>query len=756
MLVVLCTLGSPTLRGEGLLPFDKLIALEGKEFVTAAETSGYETLGGDQAYTVDQLIAVAEKLLPSVKPYGERPDDYSLSPFSFYFEPACEKADDKQLDKLIELYRRLDPNTFEKSSVLPELGSRVLVREIAGIPVQHLKIPEDATITAPPELESSAKELQDAWRLFQSTQGSFNRASPKSTERSEQIEVSANTKSFYSLISDVLSGATGKEDEVRAFAWTGANCLDITDTEDAQDIALLLMLLREGRMSEAIGASLKVSGPTGSTSKPESYAKPVSALLERCGVDWEEVFAGGQVEQEMKEWGRERRPYLAALVRYGSPRAAALVRSLAHFAKPQNRTPYVGAFSGWIETSVKRASCADTEISLNLGITGSDDRVVRAMPKTIQTAVLHDIEEFATSDCPEDLAMHAINAFVRTQVPSSIPALKALARHSSRKVATDAATILCAMGERIKIPELAGPVRFQILTNGKPLQQDLEIAWRLASEGGTTDSAATVLADGVIEIPREQFTLRDRPATSLGFKLYRLGEDGVIFETQLSAPWSFDDLTKVDVKVSSLEIVLQNRDGLNAPPPDKAFLGLRRLPDDNSDDHQREVFSDTQTGSTLFREKSEIGATPSIRLAAVQKGKYQVWIGVPGAEIWRDTVVVGPTGTKVEAKLKPGSDLRFQIFAPNGQRVTWVSLLQNGEEVKAQRETTDREYRALPCGSYVLRIQPSDFFERERPELKTKRGPDQKPYKGRDISFTIEKGSPAVIDLGEIRLEAAD
>ena len=104
---------------------------------------------------------------------------------------------------------------------------------------------------------------------------------------------------------EILNGATGKENELRSFARTGANCLDMSDIEDAQDIALLLMLLREGRREEAVGGAVRIAAGNGSDSEPEAYAKAVTELLERWGLDWEQIFAGGQVEDELKGWRHE-------------------------------------------------------------------------------------------------------------------------------------------------------------------------------------------------------------------------------------------------------------------------------------------------------------------------------------------------------------------------------------------------------------------------------------------------------------------
>ena len=750
---ILCALGGPLLRANEPLPFEKLIKLEGKEFVSAAE----ESYGDKQIYTVDELIAVAEKLAAGIKPLGARSEDHSWNSFSSYFGEACKNPNDQQLDKLIELYRRLDPNTFEKSYCLPTLASRVLARQVAALPAQHLQLPEVDESSMPSELESAPEELQNSWRSLQRGKVAFEKAFQKTTE---QIAASENMKSFYNLIGEALKGATGLEDDVRRFARTGANCLDMSDIEDARDIAMLLMLLREGRMNEAIGAALKVAGADGSESKPEAFAKTVIDLFERCGLDWEQIFAGGQVEREIRGWGDEDpAPYLAALAKYGSTRAAPLVHQLAYFAKPKGRGRYVATFNAWIETTSPKANCGNTEVRLELGTSASGDRKVNSMPPSAQSTALRATEDFATAEASEDLALNAINIFRRTQLPSSIPALKALTHHSSRHVVEDAALVLCAMGEQIRIPAIGGPVRFQILTNGKPLPRDMEISWRVFSENGSFNSEVTVQPEGVIEISRAHFTTPDRPATKVELKMFGVGEGAVIFDTEFSPPWSFDEITKVDLRTASLEIVLGNREGLNAPPPDEAFVGVKRVSDEKESSAEGELkskfFSHSQTGSSLFREGNKISVNRSIRLPAIADGKYEVWIGVRGAEVWHQAVTVGPKDTKVDATLHAGSDLRFEVLLPDGRRTAWGRLLKDGAEFEAYFDSRTYSYHALPCGKYVLRIPGSDPAGEVRDDKKIKRGPDEIPYQGRDISFTVEKGSPALIDLGEIHLEKA-
>jgi hypothetical protein len=751
-------LATPWLRAEGSPPAEELLKLDGKELVDAADDASLTFYRDECPYTADELITVAEKLLGVAKSVGfARKKGERMNPVDAYFEQACSKANEQQVDKLAEMYARFDPRSYEKSLVLPALASRLILREIASIRAEKRKanlvksVPELA-----PELKAAPPELQEAWRVYQRATASFENGFPKVDV---QIDVSANEKSFYKLIDAALAGSTGLEDEIRQFAYTGANCLNITTEEDAKDIAMLLMLLRERRLDEAIGAALRVAGAEGSTSSPEKIAGSIVELIEACGLDWEMIFAGGQAAKEVKgRWSGSSNPFLSALAKFGSERAGLLVNQLAHLSNRDARAAYIGAFATWIETTPKRQKCNGKDV----GVGRSDDqiRAGKTMPQAVQVASLHATEEFSTVDCSEELALYALNIFGRTQAYSSIPALQALTRHVSSDVARDAATVLCAMGFITARQSGSAPVRFRILLNGKPISSGQRVAWTISSTVDTVSDRTEANADGVVELPRHHFLDTSRPAKDVEFNAWGHQANEPTFSATAPAPGSLDATTDVPVRLSPLEITLMNQDRLNAPAPQKAFLYFlpHREKSHTSDglpdaiDGTYEVWMGT-VGVNVYRDGYEVSAQPSISLPAVQDGIYDVLVGVAGAEVWRGIAKVGPGAPKIDAALKAGSDVRFEVVPPDGSPGFSTEIFKDGRKFEAE-SNYPYGYRALPCGKYEICIRGSEWFDEYRQIMKLKSGPDEVSYAGRQIFFAITEGSPAIIDFGKIHLEA--
>src|SRR5690348_6943189 len=77
----------------------------------------------------------------------------------------------------------------------------------------------------------------------------------------------------------------------------GANCLNVTDVDDARNMAILLVLLRERKLEEAIGAPLQVAGATGSTNDARKIFGAMIELLKTFNLDWEAILAGAQVQR---------------------------------------------------------------------------------------------------------------------------------------------------------------------------------------------------------------------------------------------------------------------------------------------------------------------------------------------------------------------------------------------------------------------------------------------------------------------------
>ena len=137
----------------------------------------------------------------------------------------------------------------------------------------------------------------------------------------------------------------------------------------------------------------------------------------------------------------------------------------------------------------------------------------------------------------------------------------------------------------------------------------------------------------------------------------------------------------------------------------------------------------------------------------MEDGVYDISFAIVGAETWEGQGVVAADARPTEILLKPGSGLRYKVTAPESAVPYPPVLLKDGKSMKDRFDFSTESYEGLPCGNYVLHIPTSAEGWRERNLEAVKAGPDEIPWRERDVPFTIDHGSPATIDLGEIRLE---
>src|SRR5687768_8212240 len=137
----------------------------------------------------------------------------------------------------------------------------------------------------------------------------------------------------------------------------------------------------------------------------------------------------------------------------------------------------------------------------------------------------------------------------------------------------------------------------------------------------------------------------------------------------------------------------------------------------------------------------------------MQKGAYKIEVLSPGAERFTTTFEVGPREVTLRGNLRPGADVRVELVRPDGERDAPAELRRNGLELTDTNVDSDHRgltYRGLAVGHYVLHIPSSA----ERAAEGFNFEPLQQ-YAGKDIPFTIS-GDTALVDLGEIRLEAVE
>lgn len=684
-------------------------------------------------FSIGELFAQAERLAPLARSIGTAEKEDGSERFGAIFAELLKRADDRQLDRVVTIYGRLKARSFAKSFLLPSLAGRLIQRET------KLLRAEQRTIVLPKpsaeiseKLKSAPPDLVTAWRFYASAKSlyekEFSEPGPK-----EKIDAGWNDESFYKLIDAAVRGETNLEAELRRYAWTGANCLNVTDVEDAQDIANLLMLLRERRLDLAVAAAVFVTATEGSTSSPEHLAEAVTEFLRTTGVDWESLFIGAEVDRSLKGFAPwdGRQPLVEALGAYGTDRVGTLLNQLARFVPPEGRKPFVEIFETIIERSPDAKEMENDGFSFRAERMKPEGRP--PFSQGVQRLSLATVERFATADSDDEVAKDAANIFARTQAASSIPALQELTRHSSPEVVTLAARVLTAMGQ--PAPDLpTGDVAFQVLVNGQPLPSGAVIAWRVGQKNGSATSSTTeVTADGVVKLRRDLFRTGINPATEVQLSGSFVG-GGTQFEISAPPPANPETVSQVNVQASPLEIVLRNQNQLNAPFSGRAEIEIR----------PHRSAGEERFFSYGISDSNEVAASPSIVLPSIQHGTWDVTVAVDGAEIWNGVAEVGPGARALVASLRPGSDLRFAVINAEGEQLTfgWEILLA-GKRIQLRPDYDTSVYHHLACGEYVLHIPGNEKMPHAAGELVR---PD------RDIPFTISAGSPAVVDLGEIRL----
>lgn len=709
----------------------ELLKLEGKALQEAAEQSSYSFYGSEEPYSTEELIAIAEKLVSA-----ESKNALGGS-FGHYFSKACDQANVDQLERLIAIYKKIAPDSFDKSSALNSVAALWISRESKALEKEGRRVEAHFTAPAlPDELRSTSKEAQEAWKLYAGFDSVYQQTFK--TPESQTVDAYLNRKSFCTSIDHALEGKTGEEMELQRYAWTGANCLNVTDDYDMKNTAIFLMLLRERRLDLAVGAAMRVVGTGGSTSNPEKIARQIIELFGVIGVDWEMIFAGGEADFVAKGYGSwNRQPLLEALAAYGSDWGIDRVNDLAA-TKGSDRESFLEAFNIIIEENPSAKKIGDAYYGPSRRMEG---KRLGSVSKAVQERSLHLVESFTVDgETPGDSARSEAGIFARTQAASSIPALTKLAEDAPRDAAVLARSTLTIMGQPAPAV-METSVKYKILVNGEPLPPGAEIGYSMRRQNGDTEGmTGEVDQDGMLEISSSDSATRRNPAVEVSLR----GTPKIGAQFEISTPFTGGSgaIQTVSVSAHPLEINLHDVDRLNAPFDGNLSVRIQTH-DEESVDRPRDEFYSHENVASDGGHFSQL----------TQDGIYDVWIGATGSEIWHRVVEVGPGARGVDAYLKPGSNLKFSVIVPGLGETSIGRLYRDGKELNSYYPAGEVKY--LPCGSYVLKIPGSGAFERRRGEREIARGPDEVAFNGRDISFTISPGSPPLIDLGEITLDPA-
>ena len=200
-----------------------------------------------------------------------------------------------------------------------------------------------------------------------------------------------------------------------------------------------------------------------------------------------------------------------------------------------------------------------------------------------------------------------------------------------------------------------------------------------------------------------------------------------------------DEIRSVEVETGSMELVLRKARPTASIDDQSVRVEVRRAEKNRS-------------GLLPDAELLTFPANKAIVIDGLQIAAYHVCVNVSGCARWERITVVNAKTKAIDVQLQPGGDVHIKALPENSNREISPALLQHGREVKDFYRDESDTYRGLPIGSYVLHIPSAKELHSGGLAGEDNFGPDEIDHAGRDIAFVISENSPALVDLGEIRL----
>ena len=707
------------------LSADDLLSLDGRALFQAADKADYSLT---EKFSTTDLIRIADKLARERKNVSGKDDDWV---FTRFFEAACEKATPEEIDQLVDIYVRLEPGSFEKTYSLQALAAAWAARELAGLNSTTVNLP-DLETPVPPELEGAPKDLVAGLKLWMRASQPLDHHFAATADDDKRISFQDNEVAFYRVIDDILlKRGQGSAERLSEFGWGGWCGTGSDSLHSPQSLGLFLALLGERRIPEAIGAAVKLRANHGLVA---GGADVRITFLEKCGLDWDSLFAGALLNLEEDGFlGTFQAAYLSELGAYGSEKGAALVAELAVRAKPEVQEDYARALTAFLPEPIKE----------RMEISSRNITRVSKTPISTETRakVIRALEQIAKPEATADAALAALEGLSRAKLDSTKGTLRALLKHHSVEVVRSAAQILRSMGDSVELSAAdTAAVRFQLLANGQPLRKGFSLSWSL----GYVSSVGEIGDDGTFELEQSHFRDPTHRPTSLVFETSVFHQiPDPYFRVEIPLPTALDKETRVDIELLPVALVFSRAPRPAGSASAKASVRIQR-----HDPKAEAVYF------TSMDPEFDVPMDAPFQLS-IQSGTYDIEARSPGTEKFKQTFTVTPqTPSRVDVQLRPGGDMHFTIVRPDGDREVRSELLRQGRKVgDIDLDYNTNTYRGLPVGDYVLHIPSSAEIAADKdnfPEF----APLQ-PYAGKDMPFTISSDT-ALVELGEIRLDPAD
>jgi hypothetical protein len=514
-------------------------------------------------------------------------------------------------------------------------------------------------------------------------------------------------------------------DELLRFVDDNDDC-GLGDVAFHQERTFLVMmsLLRERRIAEALGASLSLVFQFDRSDDPPW---PVDEwrvdLLESCGFQAESMFLLQQDYEILAGRGSE----------------AGALHCIAAFnrAGPDyERMRQLHGLAGFLVPGVPTA-------------VNQEDPRLRISAAT-QQKLLETIQESMRENRSFREIDEALKVAARLRRHELKEAVRRLLKHPSAGRAELAASVLRLFGEQLPKILPAAPVRFRVCLNGQPWRHaDLEYSF--AGVGGShslrTDS------EGMVTIPRDQFL--DPTLSSKQMIFHKDGGLGcddrfqyhkVWVKTVVAIPEVLDQMP--DVHFSACNVPFDISYDVASTKNIHAEAKLVEIRESGRDDWTWPFF--------LNRGR---GLPSQMTLSTIMPGRYRLYIHGPGLV----RHLSQPFDVKHEMKSVPirvekGADVYAEILVPgNGRGAEECRLFQGWTDVTNRYSLgPGGPFVGVPKGYYQLRILSTKeyMFKHKITEWaapNSSYSPDHRrgvDCQGLTISFKIDDKTPPVLNLG--------
>lgn len=615
------------------------------------------------------------------------------------------------------------------------------VKRLVSEPKPKLKFPENPQ--PPPNVPSSGWfKDEDAQKAYFQACAPFDALMRKAAKKERGFH--AENSAYSQLVDDFLKGKRDSvADDLLRFRWDSFCGTGMDEISEITGSIIFISLLRENRLTEAVGASFLVrNSPNWMREPNQPFDQWRIDFLTHCGVDWEAVMIGrGDVD------------FLAA---HGSARAArALLRTI-------NGS---GSGDSYIYYDVVAAFLAP-EGSKH----ASDLR--NGLPKELQQELLNVLIGWVTPETAFVYLRRILDQLRQLRRPETKATLHSLLKHPSTPIAEQAASILRSMGEDIPPITPVPPARFQLFQNGAPYTNS-KIDWHLDG-GGLGNGGGSVRTDGsgCCTIASAEFYDPTQKRVSIEFFQWPGGRELDWGQQNYDEPWTrakeavtpaIDAGSRVDFATCALPIeVTYSRPVSEGKLP--VVFHLYRL--DGPDSVNENNCLAQNTGQVYWSLTPNNASLSKLTFSTISTGRYRLSILAPGSARWESgPFEVKPSMQPVLAKLSKGASVYAHFLMPkNGRASGEWKMFRDGADVTAEVASIQREYievyrkglhfMCLPVGKYQIKVLSTKeglaALGVTVPEGRIDSGID---CAGATVDFEINENTPYRIDLEKIILK---